>query len=110
MTISHEPSAISPDQDRDGFLTWWTEADSRARHAFIAAALGWMLDSFDVMLYAMVGAALINDPTLHLSFQTNGLLGSITQLAAGPRSEPQRVPIREISFAFTADMNWVSVC
>ena len=41
-----------------------------------------MLDSFDVMLYAMVGAALINDPTLHLSFQTNGLLGSITQLAA----------------------------
>jgi MFS family permease len=41
-----------------------------------------MLDSFDVMLYAMVGAALINDPNLHLSFQTNGLLGSITQLAA----------------------------
>jgi MFS family permease len=66
----------------EGFLTWWTEADTRARHAFLAAALGWMLDSFDVMLYAMVGAALINDPTLHLSFQTNGLLGSITQLAA----------------------------
>jgi MFS family permease len=63
-------------------FTWWREADSRARHAFVAAALGWMLDSFDVMLYAMVGAALINDPTLHLSFQTNGLLGSITQLAA----------------------------
>src|SRR5262249_7937758 len=41
-----------------------------------------MLDLFDVMLYAMVGAALINDPILHLSFQTNGLLGSITQLAA----------------------------
>jgi MFS family permease len=41
-----------------------------------------MLDSFDVMLFAMVGAALISDPTLHLSFQTNGLLGSITQLSA----------------------------
>jgi hypothetical protein len=38
-------------------------------HAFVAASLGWMLDSFDVMLYAMVGAALINDPDLHLSFR-----------------------------------------
>jgi MFS family permease len=74
------PSALGPDER--GLFTWWTDADTRARHAFIAAALGWMLDSFDVMLYAMVGAALINDPTLHLSFQINGLLGSITQLAA----------------------------
>ena len=41
-----------------------------------------MLDSFDVMLYAMVCAALIDDPTLHLSFQTAGLLGSVTLLAA----------------------------
>jgi MFS family permease len=72
--------ALSPSSD--GLFSWWTEADARARHAFIAAALGWMLDSFDVMLYAMVGAALINDPTLHLSLQTNGLLGSVTQLAA----------------------------
>ena len=63
-------------------FAWWREADRQARYAFVAAALGWMLDSFDVMLYAMVGAALINDPNLHLSFQTNGLLGSITQLAA----------------------------
>ena len=79
-TATASPQSLAPSPD--GFLTWWTEADSRARHAFIAAALGWMLDSFDVMLYAMVGAALINDPTLHLSFQTNGLLGSITQLSA----------------------------
>ena len=79
MLTSPQPLALSPDQSLFG---WWREADSRARHAFVAAAMGWMLDSFDVMLYAMVGAALINDPTLHLSFQTNGLLGSITQLAA----------------------------
>ncbi|MCU1382534.1 MAG: major facilitator superfamily 1 [Acidobacteria bacterium] len=79
-TASSQPRAASA--DRDGMFTWWREADARARHAFVAAALGWMLDSFDVMLYAMVGAALINDPHLHLSFQTNGLLGSITQLAA----------------------------
>src|ERR1700736_2323130 len=79
VRISSPPVPAPADASLFG---WWREADSRARYAFVAAAMGWMLDSFDVMLYAMVGAALINDPTLHLSFQTNGLLGSITQLAA----------------------------
>jgi len=41
-----------------------------------------MLDSFDVMLYAIVLAALINDPVLQLSRSTAGLLGSITLIAA----------------------------
>ena len=48
-----------------------------------------MLDSFDVMLYAIVLAALIDDPTLQLSFQTAGMLGSVTLLrppAAASRS------------------------
>jgi lipooligosaccharide transport system ATP-binding protein len=45
---------------------WWRDAPSSAKRALLAAGLGWMLDSFDVMLYAMVGAALINDPTLLL--------------------------------------------
>lgn len=66
----------------DGLFTWWTEADLRARRAFIAAALGWMLDSFDVMLYAIVLAALLTDPVLHLSNATAGILGSITLIAA----------------------------
>jgi len=61
---------------------WWHEADLRARRAFIAASLGWMLDSFDVMLYAMVLAALIEDPALHLSTRVAGALGSVTLLAA----------------------------
>ena len=39
------------------------------RRTLIAAALGWMLDAFDVMLYSMVVAALIQDPQLHLSLQ-----------------------------------------
>ena len=55
-------------------FTWWTEADPRARRAFVAAALGWMLDSFDVMLYAIVLAELIADPALHLSTTTAGIL------------------------------------
>jgi MFS family permease len=61
---------------------WWTEADARARRAFVAAALGWMLDSFDVMLYALVVAELIRDPVLHLSIDTAGILGSVALLSA----------------------------
>src|SRR5947207_7711462 len=61
---------------------WWIDADLRARRAFIAAALGWMLDSFDVMLYAMVLAALIEDPVLHLSLSVAGILNSVTLLSA----------------------------
>ena len=79
-TASPHRLALSPD-DR-GMFAWWREADQRARHAFVAAAMGWMLDSFDVMLYAIVLAALIQDPTLHLSLGMAGVLGSITLLAA----------------------------
>jgi MFS family permease len=63
-------------------MAWWHEADTRARRAFIAAALGWMLDSFDVMLYSLVLAALIQDPTLQLSTSVAGQLGAITLIAA----------------------------
>ena len=65
-----------------GPFDWWHEADRPARRAFFAASLGWMLDSFDVMLYAMVLASLIEDPTLQLSLSTAGILGSLTLLAA----------------------------
>src|SRR5262249_56864409 len=78
--LGRQPVALSPDDG--GLFTWWREADVRARRAFIAASLGWMLDSFDVMLYAIVLAALINDPALRLSTETAGLLGSITLVAA----------------------------
>lgn len=65
-----------------GMFAWWREADTPSRRAFTAAALGWMLDSFDVMLYALVLAALIQDPTLQLSTTVAGQLGAITLLAA----------------------------
>jgi MFS family permease len=74
--------AIATHDERTGLFTWWHEADTRARRAFVAASLGWMLDSFDVMLYAMVLAALIEDPTLHLSLPMAGILNSVTLLAA----------------------------
>jgi MFS family permease len=46
----------------------------------VAASLGWLLDAFDVMLYALVLAALMAD--LGLDRTTGGLLGSLTLAAA----------------------------
>ena len=66
----------------EGPFAWWIDADQPARRAFVAAFLGWMLDSFDVMLYAIVLAELIRDPTLHLSLGVAGILGSLTLLSA----------------------------
>src|SRR5918911_3631011 len=84
--ISHQPSAMTTHATLDGqpagMFAWWREADARAHKAFVAAALGWMLDSFDVMLYAIVLAALIRDPQLRLTPRAAGILGSITLVAA----------------------------
>lgn len=71
-----------PDSAAGGPLSWWHEAPPRARRAFVASALGWMLDSFDVMLYALVTAELIRDPQLQLSQSVAGQLGSATLVAA----------------------------
>ena len=46
------------------------------KRALIAAALGWMLDAFDVMLYALLLPAII--AALGLSTQTGGAIGSVT--------------------------------
>src|SRR5438270_560531 len=80
MTISHQPSAIS--HGGEGIFAWWRDADRRARNAFVAATFGWMLDSFDVMLYSMVLAALIEDPQLHLTLSAAGILNSVTLVSA----------------------------
>ena len=61
-------------------LGWWREADSRPRKALIAASLGWMLDSFDVMMYALVLASLMKD--LGMNKETAGFMGSLTLLAS----------------------------
>ena len=42
-------------------LAFWHEASPEARRALIAASLGWLLDAFDVMLYALVLASLMTD-------------------------------------------------
>src|SRR5258705_11984026 len=68
------------------------EANSGQRRTLLAAALGWMLDAFDVMLYSLVGAHIMRD--LHMSKQTAGLLTTLTLLASG---------IGGVLFGFIAD-------
>ncbi|MFO7734574.1 MAG: hypothetical protein R6X21_13160 [Candidatus Aminicenantes bacterium] len=58
-------------------FAWWKDATPDARRALVAAAFGWMLDAFDVMLYAMVLAAVMSD--LGMSKSTAGLMGSLTR-------------------------------
>jgi MFS family permease len=65
---------------------------SAQRRTLVAASLGWMLDAFDVMLYALVLAHIMRD--LGMSKSTAGLLGTLTLLASG---------IGGVLFGFIAD-------
>src|SRR5256714_2613595 len=68
------------------------EVSSAQRRTLVAAALGWMLDAFDVMLYSLVITFIMRD--LHMSKQSAGLLNSLTLLASG---------IGGVMFGFIAD-------
>jgi MFS family permease len=57
------------------------QATPGQRRTLLAAALGWALDAFDAMLYALVLALLIRD--LGMSKPMAGLLGTLTLLASG---------------------------
>ncbi|MFZ5787075.1 MAG: MFS transporter [Acidobacteriota bacterium] len=63
-----------------GVLSWLAAATSAQRRSLLAAGLGWMLDAFDVMLYAMVLAHLMRE--LPMSAASAGLLGSLTLAAS----------------------------
>jgi MFS family permease len=57
------------------------QASPGQRRTLLAAALGWALDAFDAMLYALVLTLLMRD--LGMSKTTAGLLGTLTLLASG---------------------------
>ena len=61
-------------------MSWLTSASPPQRRVLIAASLGWMLDSMDVMLYAMVLPSVARD--LHLTSALSGAMMSATLLAA----------------------------
>ena len=61
-------------------MNWWREADRDARRALAAGMFGWMLDAFDVMLFALVLPAVRAD--LGLTNRDGGFLGSVMLIAA----------------------------
>jgi MFS family permease len=67
-------------RNEQGLFGWWRAGTPAARRALVAAALGWMLDSFDVMLYALVLTSIMSD--LGISAATAGGLQSGTLLAS----------------------------
>ncbi len=68
------------------------QATPAQRRTLLAAALGWALDAFDAMLYALVLALLMKD--FGMSKGTAGLLGTLTLLASG---------VGGVLFGFIAD-------
>ncbi len=68
------------------------QATPAQRRTLVAAALGWMLDAFDAMLYALVLTHVMRD--LGMTKSTAGLLNSLTLLASG---------IGGVAFGFIAD-------
>jgi MFS family permease len=61
-------------------LGWWHDGTPDGRRAIIAAGLGWMLDAFDVTLFALALPAIRLE--LGLSPAQGGALGSVALLAA----------------------------
>jgi MFS family permease len=73
-------------------LEWPRDVSQAERRSLIAGGLGWMLDAFDVMLYSMVLAHLMQH--FGMSKQTGGLLNSLTLVASA---------VGGFSFGFIAD-------
>ncbi len=55
---------------------WLTEASALQKRSLLAASLGWMLDSMDIMLYSMVLSHMMSD--LGMTKATGGLMASLT--------------------------------
>src|SRR5467141_2769668 len=68
------------------------QATPGQRRTLLAAAMGWALDAFDAMLYALVLTQLMRD--FGMSKTTSGLLGTLPLLASG---------IGGVAFGFLAD-------
>ena len=61
-------------------FSWLAEASGGQRRSLVAASLGWMLDSMDVMLYALVLGEIQRE--MHLSAAAAGAMMSATLIAA----------------------------
>jgi len=64
----------------NGITSWLTEASREQKRTLLAASLGWMLDSMDVMLYALVLGQVQRE--MHLSAAMSGAMMSATLVSA----------------------------
>ena len=79
MTDEASPISMSPVNSNATAFSWRGATDAQ-RRVVVAAALGWMLDAFDVMLYSIVLATLMR--TFSMSRTTAGLLNALTLIAS----------------------------
>jgi MFS family permease len=61
-------------------MKFWHDVSVDAKRALVAAAMGWLLDAFDVMLYALILTAVIAD--LGLDRASGGAMASLTLAAS----------------------------
>ena len=61
-------------------MKFWAEASTEAKRALVAAGMGWLLDAFDVMLYALILTDVVKE--LGLTQAQGGLMGSLTLAAS----------------------------
>ena len=71
----------------NGITSWLAEASSEQKRTLLAASLGWMLDSMDVMLYALVLGQVQRE--MHLSAAISGAMMSALLVPAGQTSWPR---------------------
>ena len=64
----------------NGITSWLSEASTEQKRTLIAASLGWMLDSMDVMLYALVLGQVQRE--MHLSAAMSGAMMSAVLVSA----------------------------
>lgn len=64
----------------DAIFGWFFRATAAQKHTLVAASLGWMLDSMDVMLYALVLGEV--QRSMHLSPALSGAMMSATLISA----------------------------
>jgi MFS family permease len=64
----------------NSFTSWLTGASREQKRTLMAASLGWMLDSMDVMLYALVLGQIQKE--MHLSAAMSGAMMSATLVSA----------------------------
>jgi MFS family permease len=85
-------TALSPSRIQDRPFAWLRDANPEQHRALLAAALGWMLDSMDVMLYALLVSHIRAD--LDLTAADAGFIMSATLVCAA---------IGGIAFGWMAD-------